>query len=160
MPLSYHHRIAHQGQFLRTLRSLGVTVEHPTVPEKPPVPTRPPSENAPARVDDTEEELAERGVEWQVTPNYQGAEEGSSEWILNGRDAESIEKAKALILEEIKEAEKATSIGFLTLPDRAAFPRIVGTKGANVSRLRAETGADITVGRDNNTIVLIGEFIS
>ena len=44
------------------------------------------------------------------------------------------------------------------MPDRSAFPMIVGTKGANVSRLRAETGADITVGRDNNTIVIIGTF--
>ena len=36
------------------------------------------------------------------------------------------------------------------------FPRIVGTKGANVARLRNETGAEITVSRENNTIVIIG----
>jgi KH domain len=47
-------------------------------------------------------------------------------------------------------------VGFLTLPDRSVFPRIVGTKGANVARLRAQTGADITVSRENSTIVIIG----
>jgi len=49
-----------------------------------------------------------------------------------------------------------THVGFLTLADRSAFPKIVGSKGSNVARLRAETGADITVGRDSNTIVIIG----
>lgn len=138
------------------MRSIGVNVEHSVVPQKSAVPARPPSGAAPARVDDTEEDEAERGVEWRTVPNFQDAEEGDSEWTLSARDADSLERAKTLIVEAINEAEKATTVGFLTLPDRSAFPRIVGTKGANVSRLRMETGADITVGRDDNTIILIG----
>ena len=34
-----------------------------------------------------------------------------------------------------------------------------GAKGANVSRLRQETGADITVSREDNTITIIGEYL-
>ena len=34
----------------------------------------------------------------------------------------------------------------------------VGSKGANVSRLRNETGADITVSRQDNTITIIGQW--
>ncbi|KAJ3555770.1 hypothetical protein NM688_g2394 [Phlebia brevispora] len=49
-----------------------------------------------------------------------------------------------------------THVGFLTLPDRSAFPRIVGAKGSNVARLRAESQADITVSREDNTIVIVG----
>ena len=155
VPVKYHHYITQQGHFLRNLRSMGVNVEHSVMPQRPAAPTRPPTGDTPARVDDEEDE-ATRGVEWQVVPIYQDADEGDSEWTLTARDSEALERAKTLIIEEIKEAEKSTSVGFLTLPDRSAFPRIVGTKGANVSRLRAETGADITVGRDNNTIILIG----
>lgn len=138
---------------------MGVSVEHSVIPPKPAVPTRPQSNTVPARVDDAVEDNAEREVEWEVTPNFQDVAEGDSEWTLSARNTESLDKAKTLIVEAIKEAEKSTSIGFLTLPDRSAFPRIVGTKGANVSRLRVETGADITVGRDNNTIVLIGATV-
>ena len=54
------------------------------------------------------------------------------------------------------QAEQATHVGYLTVSDRSVFPRIVGTKGANVARLKAETGAEITVGREDNTIVLVG----
>ena len=87
------------------------------------------------------------------------AEEGDIEWTLKARDEDSLTRAKKAIADAIADAEKCTSVGFLTLPDRSAFPRIVGTKGANVARLRAETGAEITVSRENNTIVIIGEYI-
>jgi len=61
-------------------------------------------------------------------------------------------------LDALKSAEEATHVGFLTLPDRGAFPRIVGSKGATVARLRAETGADITVSRETNNITIIGSL--
>ena len=43
------------------------------------------------------------------------------------------------------------------LDNRSMFPRIVGAKGANVARLRAESQADITVSREDNTIVIVGK---
>jgi polyribonucleotide nucleotidyltransferase len=36
------------------------------------------------------------------------------------------------------------------------FPRLVGTKGATVQRLRDETGTDITIGREDPIITIIG----
>ena len=53
-------------------------------------------------------------------------------------------------------AELMSHVGFLTLPDRTSFPRIVGSKGANIARMHGETGADITVSRDDTTIVIMG----
>lgn len=159
----------------RTLRSFGVYVDQSATPAKSFLPTRPQSDAAAAaRIDDSEEKST--GVEWQVVPNYQDAEEGDSVWTLKARDDAGLEKAKKVIADAINQAEGSSLVGFLTLPDRSAFPRIVGecisyfrklklivlsrgagAKGANVSRLRQETGADITVSREENVITIIGE---
>ncbi|TDL26238.1 hypothetical protein BD410DRAFT_813193 [Rickenella mellea] len=162
VPLKYHHVISQQGNFFRTLRSFGVNVDQSSVPQKSAVPTQPPTEPAPttttARIDDATEDSPVSGSEfdWQVIPNYQDSEEGESEWTLKARDDAGLERAQKLIAEAIEHAGSMSSVGFLTLSDRTFFPRIVGTKGANVARLRAETGADITVSRENSTIVIIG----
>lgn len=109
-----------------------------------------------ARIDDAGEESAIE-IQWQVTSNYQDAEEGDSEWTLKGRDQAGLDRAQKAIQDAIANAEGMSHVGFLTLADRSTFPRIVGSKGANVSRLRAETGADITVSREDSTIVIIGK---
>ena len=156
VPLKYHHFISQQGNFFRNLRSFGVNVEQSATPSKSAVPARPVSEAAAsARIDSDEAEV--KGVEWQVIANYQDAEDGDSVWTLKARDEAGLAKAKQAVADAIKQAEAFTSVGFLTLPDRSAFPRIVGSKGANVSRLRAETGADITVSREDNTITIVGQ---
>ncbi|OJA13068.1 hypothetical protein AZE42_01903 [Rhizopogon vesiculosus] len=156
VPLKYHHVISQQGSFFRTLRNFGVTVEQASKPQKPAVPTAPPQNGSvTARIDDAED-APSLEIHWQVIENYQDAEEGDSEWTLKGSDATGLERAQSLIQEAIAQAAAMTCVGFLTLPDRSAFPRIVGSKGSNVARLRNETGADITVGRDTGTIVIIG----
>lgn len=125
------------------------------MPSKSAIPVRPPNgESSAARIDEADEDVP--GIEWQVIPNYQDTEEGDSVWTLKARDEAGLEKAKELIADAIRQAEECSSVGFLTLPDRTAFPRIVGSKGANVARLRSETGAEITVSRENNTITIIG----
>ncbi|KIJ18943.1 hypothetical protein PAXINDRAFT_166858 [Paxillus involutus ATCC 200175] len=156
VPLKYHHAISQQGNFLRNLRSYGVQVNQSAQPKKSAVPTHPPQEGctSTARIDDTAEDSRE--VDWQIVPNYQDAEEGDSEWTLRAKDANGIERAQDDIKAAIEQAEAMTHVGFLTLADRSAFPRLVGSKGANVARLRAETGADITVSRESNTIIIIG----
>ncbi|KIJ67957.1 hypothetical protein HYDPIDRAFT_37535 [Hydnomerulius pinastri MD-312] len=155
VPLKYHHAISQQGSFFRNLRSYGVQVDQSAQPQKSAVPTQPPQTGAPtARIDDAEDDTPESV--WQVIANYQDAEEGDSEWTLKARDAAGLERAQSDIKTAIEQAEAMSHVGFLTLADRSAFPRIVGSKGSNVSRLRAETGADITVSRENNTIVIIG----
>jgi polyribonucleotide nucleotidyltransferase len=95
-------------------------------------------------------------VQWQVVENHQEGEEGDAEWTLRGRDQAALDKAQEMIDEAISQAKNASFVGFLTLADRSTFPRIVGSKGANVARLRSETGAEITVGREDNTIVIVG----
>ena len=117
------------------------------------------AETTAARIDDPDSGSTSVEIQWQVVPNYQDAEEGESEWTFKARDQASLDRALKLTQEAIEHAEKMSHVGFLTLPDRSTFPRIVGAKGANVSRLREESGADITVSRDDNTIVIIGVWI-
>lgn len=157
VPLKYHYAISQQGNFFRNLRLYGVQVDQSAHPQKSAVPTYPP-QNATStpRIDDAEDDASKS--DWQVVPNYQDTEEGDSEWTLKAKDAASLERGQSDIKTAIEQAEAMTNVGFLTLPDRSAFPKIVGSKGSNVARLRAETGADITVSRDNNTIVIIGAF--
>ena len=152
VPLKYHHSISQQGNFFKTLRSFGVHVDQSAQPSQSAIPVR---REPPARIDDASTEAS--GVEWELALNFQDSEEGDSIWTLKGRDQASLDRAENLIKEAIENAARMSHVGFLTLADRSMFPRIVGTKGANVARLRNETGADITVSRENNTIVIIGE---
>ncbi|KAG6920287.1 hypothetical protein DXG01_005056 [Tephrocybe rancida] len=158
VPLKYHHAISQQGNFFRNLRSYGVQVDQSEHPSKSAVPSRPASTAAPTgRIDEDEDESAPK-VQWEVVTNYQDAEDGDSTWTLKARDQAGLERAQKAIKAAIEHAERMSHVGYLTLSDRSVFPRIVGTKGANVARLRTETGADITVGREDNTIVIMGQF--
>ncbi|KAF9010508.1 hypothetical protein BDQ17DRAFT_1322352 [Cyathus striatus] len=154
VPLKHHHAIAQQGNFFRSLRNYGVQVDHSAFPQKSAVPPRPSPDTSAARIDDTDESTSQ--VKWEVVPYYQDVEEGSSTWTIRARDQAGLERAEKLINQAIDHAEKRTHVGYLTLLDRSSFPRIVGSKGANVARLRDETGADITVSREDNTITIIG----
>ncbi|KAF8325199.1 uncharacterized protein EI90DRAFT_3000061 [Cantharellus anzutake] len=153
VPLKYHHAISQGGQFFRDLRSIGVTVDHSQVPEKPNASSRPTNGKI-ARIDD--ETTEDDGVEWQLAPNFGSADEAEAEWTFKARDQDGLDRALERLEDAKEQAKLASHIGFLTLADRSVFPRIVGTKGANIARLRADIGADIIVGRDDNTIVIIG----
>ncbi|VDC07722.1 unnamed protein product [Peniophora sp. CBMAI 1063] len=154
--LKYHHAITQQGNLFRTLRTFGVHTDESARPSKSAVPPRPSNGSAApaARIDDTEE--AAPGIQWETAENYADAEDGEATWTLKARDEAGLERAKKLIAEAQAKAERMSHVGFLTLPDRTSFPRIVGSKGANIARMHGETGADITVGRDDNTIVIMG----
>ncbi|KAF7376317.1 hypothetical protein MSAN_00047200 [Mycena sanguinolenta] len=154
VPLKFHHVISQQGSFFRILRSYGVQVDTSAQPKNPAVPPQPPANGSAARIDEADDEAP--AVKWEVTTNYQDAEEGESAWTLKAKDQAGLERAEKQIKDAIEHAERMSHVGFLTLPDRSMFPRIVGSKGANVARLRNETGADITVSRENSTIVIIG----
>ncbi|KAJ6499100.1 hypothetical protein C8R45DRAFT_981094 [Mycena sanguinolenta] len=154
VPLKFHHVISQQGSFFRILRSYGVQVDTSAQPKNPAVPPHPPANDSAARIDEADDEVP--AVKWEVTTNYQDAEEGDSVWTLKAKDQAGLERAEKQIKDAIEHAGRMSHVGFLTLPDRSMFPRIVGSKGANVARLRNETGADITVSRENSTIVIIG----
>ncbi|KAF8348341.1 hypothetical protein F5887DRAFT_953169 [Amanita rubescens] len=155
VPLKYHHAINQQGAFFRNMRSFGVHVEQSAQPSKPGVPVKPSSAVPTARIDDTAE-AAVTEPQWEVIPNYQDAEEGDATWTLKTHDPAALERAKASIEEALEHAQAMSHVGFLTLPDRSLFPRIVGVKGSNVARLRNETGADIIVSKEDTTIAIIG----
>ena len=160
VPLKYHDAVTSQRAIFRTLRLLGVEADTPSVqPAKSSVPTVGPSgSTAPpaARIDDAEDTVTE--AHWELVPNYADAEEGESTWTLRARDQASIDKAKDAVTEAIEKAKAATHVGYLTLPDRSSFPRIVGAKGSNIARLHEMTDASILVGRENNIITITGPF--
>ncbi|KAF9820370.1 hypothetical protein IEO21_01379 [Rhodonia placenta] len=156
VPLKYHHAVTQQGNLFRTLRFMGTQTELSRMPSKPAVPPHPQAGPTEARIDDADDAAGHPEVQWQVVPNYQDAEEGEAEWTFKARDQESLDKALKLTQDAIEHAETMSHVGFLTLPDRSSFPRIVGGKGSNVARLRNETGADITVSREDTTITIIG----
>ncbi|TBU33830.1 hypothetical protein BD311DRAFT_711968 [Dichomitus squalens] len=159
VPLKYHYAVSQQGNLFRQLRSSGVHVEQSVLPSKPAVPPQPASQGAgaTARIDDPDTTNgATADAQWQVVSNYQDTEEGESEWTLKARDQAGLDRALKLIKEGLEHAQKMTHVGFLTLPDRSLFPRIVGAKGSNVARLRNESGADITVSHEDSTIVIVG----
>jgi hypothetical protein len=159
VPLKYHDAVTSQGAIFRTLRHFNVEVELSAQPTKPSLPTRPSSSTAQAaRVDDVEDTVTE--AHWEIVENYTDAEEGDSTWNLKARDQSGIDKANDAIRDAIEKAKTATHVGFLTLPDRSSFPRIVGTKGANIARLHEMTNANIIVGRENSTIIITGSFLS
>lgn len=158
VPFKYQATVAasQQGNFRRSLRNHGVQVDLPAQAQRVTLPARPAPEGiSTARIDDDDTAAAPE-VEWQVVENYQDSEEGDATWVLKGRDQAGLEKAEKMIEAAIQNAAKLSHVGFLTLADRSSFPRIVGSKGTTVARLRQDSGADITVSRDNNTIVIVG----
>jgi predicted PilT family ATPase len=164
VPLKYHEAVTRQGSIFRTLRSYGVEAEASAQPTKSATPSRPSNSDSAtptARVDDVEEtQESVTEAQWEVVENYTDAEEGESTWTLKGRDQGGIDKAKSAITEAIEKAQAATHVGFLTLADRASFPRIVGAKGSNIARLHDMTGAHVFVGRENSTIIITGSASS
>jgi hypothetical protein len=162
VPLKYHDALTSQGAIFRALRVFGVDAEPSAHPTKSSLPSRPSSSTAlAARVDDAESTAATTTEEqWEIVENYKDAEEGDSTWTLKGRDQAGIDKAKSAIQEAIDKAKAATHVGFLTLPDRSSFPRIVGAKGSNIARLHSMTGASIHVGRENSIITITGPISS
>ena len=155
VPLKYYDAVTSQGAIFRSLRFIGVEAETSGQPTRSSLPARPSNSTAlAARIDDAESTVTE--AQWEIVENYADAEEGESTWSLKGRDQASIDKAKSTIQEAIDKAKAATHVGFLTLPDRSSFPRVVGAKGSNIARLHAMTGASIHVGRENNTITITG----
>lgn len=135
--------ISQQGNFFRSLRSSGVHVENPVVPQKSAVPTRPTDASAPAaRIDEVGDDNAPADLQWQVIANYQDSEEGDSEWTLKARDQASLDRAQKRIEEAIESASKMTHVGFLTMPDRSMFPRVSASLSINVHMAHHDDWAD------------------
>lgn len=120
---------------------------------------KPPHENSGAagRIDD-EVETDSHGVEWKLVPYGVGTEEGATELTLKARDEQSLELAQKVIREALEKADGITHIGYMTFPDRGAFPRIIGNKGSVIDSLSVESGAEIIVPRDDVTVKIYGTW--
>ncbi|ORX40578.1 hypothetical protein BD324DRAFT_9230 [Kockovaella imperatae] len=168
IPSKYYHAIAGDQSLLRNVRSAGGSLAMPQgAPVKPTIP-RPAASNGStslaakaARIDldagdaAAGDDLVEEG-DWEVIENYQNAPEGELEWTIRARE-ENLDKVQKVLEDALEHAKNATHIGLWTGLPRSAFPRIIGSKGATISRLRAETGADIQVGKDDDLITITGD---
>lgn len=155
IPAKFYHAIAEQPNLIRQIRGVGAFVNLPTAPPKPVHERSGNNEGAQtARIDAPEEEGEE--YQWEVRSNYANAAEGDLDWVLRAKE-EDLDRAAAVLEKAVQAAQAATHVGLLTGLPRSAFPRIIGSKGATISRLRAETGADITVGKDDDLITITGD---
>ena len=164
VPNKYYHTLASQPSLTRSIRSAGGQLSMPQPAPPKPVMARPSSEGTTtspaakaARIDVGAEdaELAVDG-DWEMRVNYRDAVEGSMEWVVKAAKEEDLDKAMGVLESAIDGLESATHVGLWTGLPRSAFPRIIGSKGATISRLRVETGADIQVGKEDDLITITG----
>lgn len=150
VPVRFHHVISDNGQFFRRLRSdHQVTIDHagqqpPSKPEQ--LSARKAGTSLPLITDDTSAGASsENNISWALHDLDSDGPQGDIPWVLSGADAEAVAKARARLEKALKDAEKMTSTGFLILPDPRSHSRIVGPGGAEINRIRKQTGTKITV---------------
>lgn len=162
VPTKYYHAVAEQQNLIRQIRSVGGFLVIPT-----PAPAKAVLRPTPgagddlaaktARIDlDASDDAEAPEGEFELRANYEGADDSTLDWIVRAKE-EDLDKAVAVLDKAVQTAAAATHVGLLTGLPRSAFPRIIGSKGATISRLRAETGADITVGKDDDLITITGD---
>lgn len=164
IPSKYYHALAEQPNLVRQIRNAGGVI---TIPK--PAPAKPsavePAAQA-ARIDHDGDDQAEQG-NWEIVENHRGSDEPIS-WVVRGKE-QDLDKIAGVLEDALAKVKSATHgkswtcwvdahdlVGLLTGLPRSAFPRIIGSKGATITRLRADTNADIQVGRDDDLIRIIG----
>ena len=155
VPRSLHHAIADNGRFFVRLRNdHKVTVDH--AGEKPP----PKSSSKPATDSKdslpliTDEDAGESNS-WEIKEGAQASDvEGEIPWVLRG-SPENVSSAKALLQKALKNAKSPSCTGYLTLADTSNYRRVVGTGGANINAIRAETGCRINVPKNQARVEAI-----
>lgn len=182
IPSKYINTIADRGFIFRNLRNAGVQVDNPPAPPKTetPRPTSKQQSNGTGRIDDDADDYEPIDVDYlfEIFDRYAGGSDEEVQWTLKSRNAESLEKGKKVIEQALETAKSADALGvivglpqsvlyvvsqlhFLLIPRLTCVPvffesaRIVGTKGATVQRLRAESGAEIVVGNNGSDVIEI-----
>ncbi|WRT70206.1 uncharacterized protein IL334_007201 [Kwoniella shivajii] len=165
IPTKYYHAIADQQNLIRQIRNVGGFITIPSAPPKPTTPKTSSKSNGndlaakTARIDLSgggEGESNDVEGDFEIIENYQDAPEGEQEWSVRGKE-EDLDKAVKVLEDAVEKAKSATHVGLLTGLPRSAFPRIIGSKGATISRIRAETGADVQVSKDDDLITITGD---
>lgn len=80
---------------------------------------------------------------------------------VHGKDEGSLDKAVKAINNAVEKVKKAECVGYLLLQNRSTFPRIVGSKGSGIERIKNESGVQsLTVSKsDIPLITFIGKYI-
>ncbi|WWD19650.1 hypothetical protein CI109_104112 [Kwoniella shandongensis] len=165
IPSKYYHAIAEQQNLIRSIRNVGgfITIPQPAPPK--PAAVKPSANGSgdglaakAARIDLDAEEQNSGDVEgeFEIVENYKDAVDGELEWSVRAKE-EDLDKVVSILENALEKAKSASHVGLLTGLPRSAFPRIIGSKGATISRLRAETGADIQVSKDDDLITIVGD---
>ncbi|KAL7418419.1 hypothetical protein Q5752_006877 [Cryptotrichosporon argae] len=161
IPKKLHYAIAEHPNLLRQIRSAGAFLTSPSAPKKPSAGANGDDGTADvaaktARIDLDADAGGDNESAWEMRENYAGAEDGEADWVVRAKPHD-LDRAVAYLERAREAAQAATHVGYLSGLPRSAFPRIIGSKGATISRLRADTGADITVGRDDDLITITGD---
>ncbi|XAO24488.1 hypothetical protein I312_103289 [Cryptococcus bacillisporus CA1280] len=163
IPNKYYHAIAETPNLIRQIRAVGGYLNIPQPAPPKPSPKRPEPTSGgdlaakTARIDlDGDEEVPDVQGEWSLVKNFEGADDEESEWVVRAKE-EDLDRAVKVLEQALEKAKQATHVGYLTGLPRSAFPRIIGSKGATISRMRLETGADIQVGKEDDLITITGD---
>lgn len=151
VPRRFHHGIADNGQFFRRLRSdHKVMVDHngQRPPPKPsaPAPSRSNGSAMPLITDDPSASAGSHS--WESHDMHSSTEEGQIPWVLSGPSPEAVAAARTKLERALEEAANQDTVGFLILPDPRAYRHVIGPGGAEINRIRKQTGTKIQVPRD------------
>ncbi|TIB84727.1 beta and beta-prime subunits of DNA dependent RNA-polymerase [Wallemia mellicola] len=163
VPSKYYHGISDNGRFFRNLRSYGVTIEVSNIPTKEdskiPSPSNLTPPEAVSRVDvDGEDTIAHR---WETYELNTSEDDNDSEWKIHGKDEGSLDKAVKAINNAVEKVKKAECVGYLLLQNRSTFPRIVGSKGSGIERIKNESGVQsLTVSKSDIPLITFIEKVA
>ncbi|TKX24833.1 KH domain-containing protein 3 [Elsinoe australis] len=145
IPIKYHNAVADNGQLFRRLRSdHKVTVDH--AGQKPPAKTAAPTPKRGGAVPlITDEAPSSDSHSWEMHSLHADDSEGTIPWVLSGSSGDEVNKAKERIERALQEAQKSDTIGFLILPDPRSYRLVIGPGGAEINRIRKETGTKVQV---------------
>ncbi|WVN90844.1 uncharacterized protein L203_106087 [Cryptococcus depauperatus CBS 7841] len=162
IPNKYYRAVAEQPNLIRQIRNVGgfLTMPQPAPPKFPA--KRPETDDAAvaakvARIDlEGDNDVPAIQGEWVLEKNYNDGDNSESEWFVRAKE-EDLDKVTKILEDAVEKAKQATHVGYLSGLPRTAFPRIIGGKGATISRIRLETGANIQVGKEDDLITIIGD---
>ncbi|RXK40531.1 hypothetical protein M231_02183 [Tremella mesenterica] len=159
IPSKYFHAIANQPTLIRQIRAAGGFLTIPQAPQKVEVKQHMNGNGLAAKTARIDLDAEDEEGEFELRRNYEDGDEGTSSWVVKAKE-EDLETAVAVLEAAVEKAKALSHVGLLTGLPRSAFPRIIGSKGATISRLRAETGAEIQVGKDDDLITIYGDETS
>lgn len=148
VPRHLYHAITDGGDFVRQLyKQYKVKVNHNNEPRPPKPEERKPKVNGDLPLITDTEDIS-REYSWEIEETLR-VEDGDFPWVLVGTP-EDISKAKVDIEKAIATAEKQSCIGYLILPDPSKYRYVVGPGGAQVNKIRRDTGCRITIPRNQS----------